>query len=87
MYFFDFFSLLGRNLMAGAARRVWEELYACKKPAIEEVFKMSLIPPAANAKAPDLMNVREQLCESATKLWLHYIETERKVYFTTKFDI
>lgn len=25
------------NLMSVAARRVWEELYVCKKPAIEEV--------------------------------------------------
>lgn len=75
----------GRNLMAGAARRVWEELYACKKPAIEEVFKITLIAPAANAKAPDLITVREQLCESATKLWLHYIESERKVNFFCSF--
>lgn len=32
----------GRNLMAGAALRVWEELYVCKKPAIEEVFKVTV---------------------------------------------
>lgn len=67
--------------MAGAARRVWEELYACKKPAIEEVFKITLVAPLANAKAPDLASVREQLAESATKLWLHYVDTERKVIY------
>lgn len=27
----------GQNLMAVAAKRVWEELYISKKPAIEEV--------------------------------------------------
>lgn len=27
------------NLMYIAANRVWEELYICKKPAIEEVSK------------------------------------------------
>ena len=33
----------GRNLIVGAAYRVWEELYVCKKPAIEEVFKVSFL--------------------------------------------
>lgn len=65
--------------MAGASRRVWEELYACKKPAIEEVFKVTLVLPAGNARAPDLTAVREQLSESAHKLWINYIDTERKV--------
>lgn len=65
--------------MAGAARRVWEELYACKKPAIEEVFKVTLVLPVGNARAPDLGSVREQLHESAHKLWITYIDTERKV--------
>lgn len=30
----------GQNLMAVAAKRVWEELYISKKPAIEEVNMM-----------------------------------------------
>lgn len=64
--------------MAGAARRVWEELYACKKPAIEEVFKATLAG-AGTARAPPLSTVREQLYEAAHKLWLNYIHTERKV--------
>lgn len=29
----------GQNLMAIAAKRVWDELYICKKPAIEEVSR------------------------------------------------
>ncbi|XP_052739616.1 WD repeat and FYVE domain-containing protein 3 isoform X1 [Bicyclus anynana] len=77
----------GRNLMAGAARRVWEELYACKKPAIEEVFKMTLVPPAGNARAPDLTAVREQLNESAHKLWINYIDTERKAVYRVPWEL
>lgn len=71
----------GRNLMASAALRVWEELYVCKKPAIEEVFKVTLSPPLSNAKAPDLNSVREQVCEAATKLWANYIDGERKATY------
>lgn len=67
--------------MAGAARRVWEELYVCKKPAIEEVFKITLVLPVGNARAPDLGAVREQLSEGAHKLWINYIDTERKVSY------
>ena len=68
----------GRNLIVGAAFRVWEELYVCKKPAIEEVFKISLTSPTQNAKAPDLTATREQVIESATKLWTNYIDSEKK---------
>lgn len=68
----------GRNLIVGAAFRVWEELYVCKKPAIEEVFKISLTPPAHNAKAPDLTVTRDQVIESAIKLWHIYIDSEKK---------
>lgn len=68
----------GRNLIVGAAFRVWEELYVCKKPAIEEVFKISLTSPPTNAKAPDLTATREQVIESAVKLWHNYIDSEKK---------
>ncbi|XP_073949629.1 WD repeat and FYVE domain containing 3 bchs isoform X5 [Choristoneura fumiferana] len=77
----------GRNLMAGASRRVWEELYACKKPAIEEVFKVTLMLPAGNARAPDLTAVREQLSESAHKLWINYIDTERKAVYRVPWEL
>jgi len=30
----------GHNLMVVAATRVWEEVYVCKKPAIEEVHNL-----------------------------------------------
>ncbi|XP_050299394.1 WD repeat and FYVE domain-containing protein 3 [Anthonomus grandis grandis] len=68
----------GKNLMATAATRVWEELYVCKKPAIEEVFKITLPIPAPNAKAPELSKAREQIYDSAVKLWLNYVDAERK---------
>ncbi|XP_053612398.1 WD repeat and FYVE domain-containing protein 3 isoform X1 [Plodia interpunctella] len=77
----------GRNLMAGAARRVWEELYACKKPAIEEVFKATLIAPGGNARAPDLAAVREQLHDAAHKLWINYIDTERKAVYRVPWEL
>ncbi|XP_049867714.1 WD repeat and FYVE domain-containing protein 3 isoform X4 [Pectinophora gossypiella] len=77
----------GRNLMAGAARRVWEELYACKKPAIEEVFKITLVQPVGNARAPDLSAVREQLNESAHKLWINYIDSERKAVYRVPWEL
>ncbi|XP_047018830.1 WD repeat and FYVE domain-containing protein 3 isoform X2 [Helicoverpa zea] len=77
----------GRNLMAGAARRVWEELYVCKKPAIEEVFKITLLLPLGNARAPDLTAVREQLNESAHKLWINYIDIERKATYRVPWEL
>ncbi|XP_018577977.1 WD repeat and FYVE domain-containing protein 3 [Anoplophora glabripennis] len=77
----------GRNLMAGAALRVWEELYVCKKPAIEEVFKVPLALPNQNAKAPDLTIVREQVFEAAAKLWLNYVEAERKALYRVPWEL
>lgn len=77
----------GRNLMASAALRVWEELYVCKKPAIEEVFKVTLTAPHLNAKAPDLSSVREQVCEAATKLWANYIDAERKATYRIPWEL
>ncbi|XP_047001362.1 WD repeat and FYVE domain-containing protein 3 [Schistocerca americana] len=75
----------GHNLMAVAARRVWEELYVCKKPAIEEVFKITLNSP--NNKAPDLTTVREQVYESATRLWLNYVDMERKASYRVPWEL
>lgn len=68
----------GRNLISGAAYRVWEELYVGKKPAIEEVFKISLSPPPSNAKAPSLTITREQVIDLASKLWYNYVDVEKK---------
>ncbi|XP_044260057.1 WD repeat and FYVE domain-containing protein 3 isoform X2 [Tribolium madens] len=77
----------GRNLMAGAALRVWEELYVCKKPAIEEVFKVTLASPNPNAKAPDLTIVREQVFDAASKLWLNYVDAERKATYRVPWEL
>ncbi|CAH2076588.1 unnamed protein product, partial [Iphiclides podalirius] len=77
----------GRNLMAGAARRVWEELYACKKPAIEEVFKVTLSAPVGNARAPDLPAARDQLADAAHRLWLNYLDTERKAVYRVPWEL
>lgn len=77
----------GRNLMAGAALRVWEELYVCKKPAIEEVFKVTLVQPEPNCKAPDLGVVRDQVIESASKLWLNYVEAERRAAYKVPWEL
>ncbi|CAH1111054.1 unnamed protein product [Psylliodes chrysocephalus] len=77
----------GRNLMAGAALRVWEELYVCKKPAIEEVFKVTMAQPHQNSKAPDLLLVRDQVFDAASKLWLNYVEGERKAAYRVPFEL
>lgn len=77
----------GKNLMAGAALRVWEELYVCKKPAIEEAFKVTLFYPQQNSKAPDLTVVRDQVIEAASKLWVNYVETERKASYRVPWEL
>lgn len=77
----------GKNLMAGAALRVWEELYVCKKPAIEEVFKITLPSPNPHAKAPDLATVREQAYDAAVKLWLNYVEGEKKAAYRVPWEL
>lgn len=77
----------GKNLIVGAAYRVWEELYVCKKPAIEEVFKITLTTPAANAKAPAFGSTREQVIDSASKLWYNYVEMERKATYRAPWEL
>lgn len=41
-----------------------------------QVFKIPLN--CSNNKIPDLAAVREQVLEAATKLWLNYVDMERK---------
>ncbi|XP_058804217.1 WD repeat and FYVE domain-containing protein 3 isoform X1 [Phymastichus coffea] len=77
----------GHNLMAVAATRVWEELYVCKKPAIEEVFKVTLTSPVGNERAPDLSIVREQVHELAQKLWMNYVGSERKAPYRAPWEL
>lgn len=77
----------GRNLIVGAAHRVWEELYVCKKPAIEEVFKITLCAPGNSAKAPNLSITREQVIDSATKLWYNFVDAERKSSYRVPWEL
>jgi hypothetical protein len=71
-----------RHLAAVAAQRVWEELYVSKKPAVEEAFKISL---GANTqhRAPSLELVRDP----ALKLWLQYVEAERRSAYRTVLEV
>lgn len=71
-----------QHLAAVAAQRVWEELYVSKKPAVEEAFKISL---GANTqhRAPSLELVREP----ALKLWLQYVEAERRSAYRTVLEV
>lgn len=77
----------GRNLIVGAAYRVWEELYVCKKPAIEEVFKITLTAPGNSAKAPSLGVTREQVIDAATKIWYTFVDTERKSSYRVPWEL
>lgn len=75
----------GKNLIVSAAYRVWEELYVCKKPAIEEVFN-SLPTPPSNAKAPTMTTTREQVIDAASKLWYNYVDLERKASYRVPWE-
>ncbi|XP_056017801.1 WD repeat and FYVE domain-containing protein 3-like isoform X2 [Ostrea edulis] len=71
----------GHQLVVNAAKRVWEELYACKKPALEEIFKTqlnSIDNSSASLSSPDLNTVRGLIQEYASKVWVTYAESERK---------
>ena len=71
-----------QHLTSVAAQRVWEELYISKKPAVEEAFKISL---GANTqhRAPSLELVREP----AIKLWMQYVEAERRSAYRTVLEV
>ncbi|XP_050700499.1 WD repeat and FYVE domain-containing protein 3-like isoform X2 [Eriocheir sinensis] len=73
------------NLMITAATRVWEELYITKKPAIEEVYKVSLS--AGSGKAPELASVRDLVNEASQRLWLAFLEGEKKQYSRLSWEI
>ncbi|XP_041362357.1 WD repeat and FYVE domain-containing protein 3-like isoform X2 [Gigantopelta aegis] len=74
----------GMHVVAVAAKRVWDELYICKKPALEEIFRTSLNSinsSTKNISAPDLNAVRLLIQEQASKIWVTYAENERKTSF------
>ena len=71
----------GHLLVCKASKRVWEELYAHKKPSLEEVFKTQLNnidSTSTDFTSPDLNTVRGLIQESASKVWVQYVENERK---------
>ncbi|XP_052069301.1 WD repeat and FYVE domain-containing protein 3-like isoform X1 [Mytilus californianus] len=75
----------GHLLVCKASKRVWEELYAHKKPSLEEVFKTQLNnidSMSTDFTSPDLNTVRGLIQESASKVWVQYVENERKCNFS-----
>ncbi|XP_050072593.1 WD repeat and FYVE domain-containing protein 3 [Anopheles maculipalpis] len=67
--------------------RVWEELYVCKKPVIEEIFKVTLTQPFHNSRAPNMECTHEQIFDSAFKHWLTYVERERHTTSRNPWDV
>ncbi|XP_061175428.1 WD repeat and FYVE domain-containing protein 3-like isoform X2 [Saccostrea echinata] len=74
----------GHHNLVKAAKRVWEELYACKKPALEEIFKTQLnnidVTHSTSVSSPDINSVRGLIQEYASKVWVTYAESERKCH-------
>lgn len=50
-----------------------------------QVFKITLNSP--NNKVPDLCAVREQVYESANRLWLNYVDMERKASYRVPWEL
>jgi len=58
--------------ISSTAERVWEDLYISKKPIVEDLFKVSFPSP----QPPALSSLRDQIGDSANKLWLVYVASE-----------
>lgn len=41
----------------------------------------------SNNKAPDLADIRDQVLDTATKIWLNYVDTERKASYKNPWEI
>ncbi|XP_058177691.1 WD repeat and FYVE domain-containing protein 3 [Anopheles ziemanni] len=70
-----------------ASFRVWEELYVCKKPVIEEIFKVTLSQPVRNARAPDMDRTQAQVAEISLKHWLAFLDAERRSANRTPWEV
>lgn len=70
----------GAQLVAGAARRVWGELYMSKRQILEDVSKVALSGFAAqgSSQTPDIQLLRIVLSEPTSRLWLSFLDAERK---------
>ncbi|XP_049532447.1 WD repeat and FYVE domain-containing protein 3 isoform X2 [Anopheles darlingi] len=66
--------------------RVWEELYICKKPVIEEIFKVTLAQPVRNSRAPDMKQTEAQICDVALKHWMAFLEGERRSIYKAPWE-
>jgi hypothetical protein len=73
---FDEKSNNGKLLLTSAAQRVWLELYLSKKSQLEECLKVSL---NSIGKNPTLDQLRPILTEPAAKIWISFIEGEKKL--------
>jgi hypothetical protein len=58
--------------ISNTAEKVWEDLFISKKPMVEDTFKHSFSSP----KPPPISSLRDQLGDSANKLWLAYVASE-----------
>ncbi len=70
----------GQNLLRNATSRIWEEMYVCKRPGLEEVFKTSF--DNTTNSTPPLNSVRETVLEAASRTWHSYLDMERKAAFS-----
>lgn len=58
-------------MVANAARRVWEEMFLAKKQALEESFRMSLV--------PEINAARALLGEAANRCWQNFVDSVRSI--------
>jgi len=65
-----------KNLLFAAAQRVWLELYLNKKQSIEDCLKVSL---NSIGKNPTLDQLRSVLQEPAHKIWMNFIDNDKKL--------
>jgi hypothetical protein len=72
-------ALQGQNLLKNAAKRVWDELYVSKRPALEEVFRTSF--GTANS-TPELGSIRSQISDQANKSWHIYLDLEKRSMYS-----
>ncbi len=70
----------GQNLLRNAASRIWEEMYVCKRPALEEIFKSSF-DTTTNA-TPPLDTARGLVLDASSKTWHTYLDMEKNAAFS-----
>ncbi|CAF0761899.1 unnamed protein product, partial [Didymodactylos carnosus] len=68
----------GRDLILNAAQRIWQELYMKKKPALEEVLKISFSQ-LVNQNKTTLNEVSEYLFDPSSRVWSSFIEGEKRL--------